>query len=183
MGGRGAAYYAAKHAGRLEALVLLDWSPENAPEGSRRVAQTVANVPETFASVDDAMAYFGADAHSPAGAATRGRYEAYLRPTAGGFELKRSRHFGAQFRRQLDTGVRPAQEVDLWDVVRELRVPTLVVRGSRSDLFAEANVARMRAANPRIEFGEVQAGHHVAGDAPEATLAAVRSFIDSLETA
>ena len=38
MGGRSVTYAAAKHPQRVEALVLVDYSPENAPAGSKRTA-------------------------------------------------------------------------------------------------------------------------------------------------
>src|SRR6266850_7838201 len=55
MGGRSTTYVAARHPERVAALALIDYSPENAPAGSKRVTQTVANTPDRFASVEDAM--------------------------------------------------------------------------------------------------------------------------------
>ena len=49
---------------RIAGLVL-GTPPENAPAGSQRVAQTVANTPDVFASVEDAMRYFKVDPASP----------------------------------------------------------------------------------------------------------------------
>ena len=180
MGGRSASWFAARQPSRVGALVLLDWSPENSPVGSRRVANTVANTPDVFESVADAMAYFGVDGHSPSGAAARERYEAYLSPVEGGFALKRSTFFRDQFRRQLQTGEK-AKGVDLWALVGEITVPTLALRAKGSDLFDAATVPRLLQANPRIELREIEGGHNLAADNPDATLAAIRGFIDSLE--
>jgi esterase len=181
MGGRSATCFTARNANRVAALVLVDWSPENAPEGSKRVATTVANTPDSFATVEAAMQHFGIDANAPAAGAQRERLKNYLRREGEGYVLRRDNFFRDQFRRQLATGEKGAHGVDLWQLLREVSVPTLVLRGLRSDLFAETSVPKVLAANPRIRLQEIDAGHHIAGENPEATHTAVRSFIDSLE--
>ncbi|HZV92329.1 MAG TPA: alpha/beta hydrolase, partial [Caldimonas sp.] len=98
----------------------------------------------------------------------------------GGFALKRSAFFREQFRRQLETGQK-AKGVDLWEAVQRIKAPTLALRASRSDLFSAETVPKLLAANPRIEFREIEGGHNLAGDNPQATLAVMRDFIDSLE--
>lgn len=178
MGARNCAFFAAKNPQRVAALVLVDYSPENAPAGSKRVAQNVANVPDAFATIDEAMAYFKAD---PNDAHKRARFEAYLAHVAGGFAIKRDPHFREQFRKTLATGERPKLGVDMWQVLAELRSPTLVIRGARSDLFAPETVERVKAANPRIRLAEVDAGHNVVGDNLAGFLGAMRPFLASLE--
>lgn len=178
MGGRNSAYFAARNPGRVAALVLVDYTPENAPAGSQRVAQNVAGVPDAFASVEEAMAYFKAD---PRDSKKRARFEAYLAPAAGGLAIKRDPYFREQFRKALATGERAKLGVDMWEALAALRSPTLVVRGARSDLFAPEMVERVKAANSRIHLVEVDAGHNVAGDNPAGFVAAVRPFLASLE--
>ena len=179
MGGRSATCFSAGHPDRVKALVLVDWSPENAPEGSRRVATTVANTPDSFASIDAAIQYFGAD---PGNATTRQRYEAYMEPVPGGYRLKRDDFFRQQFRHQIATGEKASHGVDLWDLLSRVAAPCLVLRGSRSDLFAAATVPKVRQANSSIQVQEIEAGHDVAGDNPKAALAAIRQFINTQET-
>lgn len=181
MGGRNAAYCAAENAGRVKALVLVDYSPENAPEGSQRVTAQIAGAPDTFESVDAAMRYFGADPGTTGGAAQRARFEAYLRKVDGGHAIKRDPFFRDQFRKALQTGERPKPGVDMWQALARLECPALVVRGARSDMFAAATVAKVRAANPRLRIVEVDAGHNVAGENPEGFLAAVRPFLEQVE--
>ena len=177
MGGRNASYFAAKTPARVAGLVLVDYSPENAPGGSKRVTDMVAGQPDVFGSVDEAMRYFGVPKDSP----KRARFEAYLRPVPGGVQVKRDLHFRDQFRRAKETGERPKQGVDMWQVLGELACPTLVVRGAQSDMFAPETVAKVKAANARISLVEVDGGHNVAGDNPQGFLAAVRPFIAGLE--
>jgi pimeloyl-ACP methyl ester carboxylesterase len=173
MGGRNASYFAAKNPARVAGLVLVDYSPENAPAGSKRVTDMVAGQPDVFGSVDEAMRHFGVPKDSP----KRARFEAYLRPVPGGVQVKRDLHFRDQFRRVKETGERPQQTVNMWQVLGELACPTLVVRGAQSDMFAPETAARVKAANARISLVEVDGGHNVAADNPQGFLAAIRPFI------
>jgi pimeloyl-ACP methyl ester carboxylesterase len=181
MGGRNASFAAARNPARVVGLVLVDYSPENAPAGAQRVAKMIAGAPDVFDSVDAAMRYFGADPATPAGQAKRARYEAYLRAIDGGYEIRRDPHFTRQFRRLLETGERPKLGVDMWQVLGEIACPILALRGRQSDMFASDTMPKLRAANPRIRLVELDGGHNIAGDNPAGLVAAVGSFVDSLE--
>lgn len=169
MGGRSATYAAAKHPARVAALALIDYTPENAPAGSRRTAEMVAGVPPKFRSIEEAMGYFRSK--------DRARFEAYLKPVEGGFVLKRDPHFREQFRKLLETGERPNLGVDMWALIGEVRCPILSMRGTRSDMYAPQTVAKMQAANPRLQVVELDAGHNIAGENPEGFLNAIRAFL------
>lgn len=182
MGGRATSYLAATQPGRVAGLVLVDYTPENAPAGTQRVARTVAGTPERFASVDEAMAYFKVDSHSPQGASYRARFEAYLKPVEGGYMLKRDTHFRDQFRRLLETGERAKLGVDMWQVLGQVRAPLLVMRGTRSDMFAPESISKVSATLPQARIVEINAGHNIAGDNLEGFLGALRPFLSSLES-
>ena len=164
MGGRSTTYVAARHPARVAGLALIDYTPENAPAGTKRVSHLVANVPTRFAALEDAMKYFGA--------ADRERFEAYLKPVEGGFVLKRDTYFQNQYK----SGQRPALGVDLWQLLGELRCPVLSMRGTRSDLYAAETKGKMQAANPQVQIAEVDAGHNIAGENPQGFLAALREW-------
>lgn len=178
MGGRSATYFTSNHPDRVAGLVLVDWSPDNAPSGSRRVAQTVANTPDIFSDLAELMHYFGEDADSPKGLGRKARFEAYSRTVPGGLEIKRDPYFRNQFKRQLETGEKVSHGADLWKAVRDVQVPTLILRGTHSDLFAAETLPKLLNANPRFRAVEIDAGHHVAGDNPEAALRAIHQFIN-----
>ena len=168
MGGRPTTYAAAKHPERVAALVLVDYTPENAPAGTKRTTEAVANTPDAFANIDEAMKYFGKD--------DRPRFEQYLKKTDAGYVVKRDTHFRDQFRKVLQTGERPKLGVDMWQLIGEVRCPILSMRGARSDMYAAETVAKMKAANPRIEVVEVDAGHNIAGENPQGFLEAFRKM-------
>lgn len=166
MGGRSTTWLAAKHPERVAGLALIDYSPENAPAGSKRVTQIVANTPDRFASIDEAMKYFNAT--------NRERFENYL---TADLRLKRDSHFRDQFKRLLETGERPKLGVDMWQLLGEVRCPILSMRGSRSDMYAAETMEKMKAANPRLAVVEVEAGHNIAGDNPKGFVTALRPFL------
>jgi len=155
--------------------VLVDYTPETAPAGGNRVTQTVAGVPDHFASIEDAMEYFNAPPTK------RERFEHYLKRVDGGYVLKRDTYFHDQFKKILETGERPRLGVDMWQLIGEVRCPILSMRGMRSDMYAPETAPKMGAANPRLQVIEVDGGHNIAGDNPQGFVAAVRSFLATLE--
>lgn len=176
MGGRNATWCAAENPDRIKSLILCDYSPVNAKEGSQRVTRTVAGVPDRFGSVDDALAYFGKDTDLAADDPYRLRMTAYLKKTDGGLILKRDTFHRTRFQAVLD-GTGPAGGPDMWAALGKVACPVLVVRGSRSDMFAAENVAKVKNTNANITLVEVDASHDVAGDAPEALIAEVTNFL------
>jgi pimeloyl-ACP methyl ester carboxylesterase len=68
--------------------------------------------------------------------------------------------------------------VDLWPAVRQITIPTLILRGADSDIFAVETAQRMQACIPGSQFVEIpRAGHAIPADAPEAFEKAVRDFV------
>jgi pimeloyl-ACP methyl ester carboxylesterase len=170
MGARSATYVAAKAPDRAAGLVLVDYTPENAPAGAQRVTEKVANQPDAFASIEAAMQYLGA--------ADRKRVEAYVKRTDAGYVLKRDLFFRDQFRKALETGERPKLGVDMWQLLAEVHCPMLSLRGARSDMYAPETTNKMKAANPRMQVVEIPgAGHDIPGDNPAALSAALASFL------
>jgi pimeloyl-ACP methyl ester carboxylesterase len=173
MAGRSTTFVAAKHPGRVAGLVLVDFTPENAAAGAKRVTQIVAGTPDSFASVDEAMQYFGKK--------DRVRFENYLKNQNGRFAVKRDTYFRDQFRKLLETGERPKLGVDLWQLIGEVRCPMLSLRGLRSDMYAPESAAKLKATNSLLSVVEVDAGHDIGGENPQGFVAAVRPFLNALE--
>lgn len=181
MGGRSVAWCTANNPALVPAAILVDYSPENAPAGSKRTTERVGGQPDLFESIDAAMRYHGIDPDSETGKGRRARFAAFLRAANGGFQLKRDLYFRDQFKRVLETGEKTKLGVDMWQVLAEIACPTLVIRGAQSDMFAPETVPEVKAANPNITLVEIRGGHNVAGDNPEGFAAAVRTFLDALE--
>ncbi|VCU70582.1 Fluoroacetate dehalogenase [Pigmentiphaga humi] len=181
MGGRICLCTAHWHPERVAALACLDFAPDVAAAGRRNVALRIGNQPDLFESVDQAMAYHGLPAGLPADAPERKRYEAFLKPVAGGYELKRDLHFRDNFRQTLQGKPAPAPAgLDLWAMVRELSMPALFVRGSRSDMFEAPTMDKLRQANPHARVEQIDASHDLAGDNPHDLARVLRAFIAPL---
>lgn len=180
MGGRLVGYCTVECADRIAGLVLIDYSPENAPAGFRRVVESVSGQPDRFESVEAAMRYSGFDPAAPEGKAKRARFEAALRPVDGGYQLKRDLYFRDQFRAIKESGGEQRHDVDMWAALRGIRCPTLVIRGSRSPVFAPETMSKMNDALPHAKFVEVQAGHNIGGENPADLVATLRPFLAQL---
>jgi pimeloyl-ACP methyl ester carboxylesterase len=170
MGGRSTTYAAAKHPGRIAGLALVDYTPDNAPGGAKRTTEIVGNTPDSFPSLEAARMYLGPKKNVE-------RYSFYLKDENGRFSVKRDPHFRDQFKKVLAGGERPKLGLDMWQLIGQVRCPILSVRGRRSDMYAPETVAKMKAANPRLEVVEVDAGHDIAGDNETALVEVLRKWI------
>lgn len=170
MGGRSTTYAAAKHPGRIAGLALVDYTPDNAPGGAKRTTEIVGNTPDSFPSLEAARMYLGPKKNVE-------RYSFYLKDENGRFSAKRDPHFRDQFKKVLAGGERPKLGLDMWQLIGEVRCPILSVRGRRSDMYAPETVAKMKAANPRLEVVEVDAGHDIAGENETALVEVLRKWI------
>jgi pimeloyl-ACP methyl ester carboxylesterase len=166
MGGRSTTFAAAKNPGRITGLALLDYTPENAPAGTRRTTEVVGNTPDSFPSLEAARAYLGPKK-------VLERYKHYLKD----LRVKRDPYFRDQFKKVLAGGERPKLGVDMWQVLGEVRCPILSVRGMRSDMYAPETVAKMEAANPHLLVAEIDAGHDLAGDNPAALVKELKKWM------
>jgi len=174
MGGRSTTYAAAKNPARVAALALIDYTPDNAPAGTKRTTELVGNTPESFPSLEAARAYLNPRK-------TVERYSHYLKQEHSRFSVKRDLFFSAQFKKVLAGGERPKLGVDMWRLLGEVRCPLLSVRGARSDMYAADTVQKMKHANPRLQVAEVEAGHDIAGENPAALIDVLRTFLATVE--
>jgi esterase len=174
LGGRVAIAYAADHPARVERLIVVDIGPEVAAAGRQRVFGAMAQSPERFAAMEEAVAYVRAANPRYTEALVRERVRHGLRPLPdGGFTWKYDRALREQIRLGL---LRDA--IDLWPRWAALRCPTLLVRGAESDILSSETAKRMLQTLPAARLVEVPgAGHTVPGDQPAAFLALVRGFL------
>jgi len=177
MGGRNAIKYTSRHPDRVDRLVIVDIGPDIAPLGAERVRRTAAEAPEEFTDVDGAMAYLRQQAiffTAASEAALRHRVEHGLKKLPSG---RYTWKYDKALRDQRRAGTVP--QIDLWPAVRQIKAPTLIVRGSESDVFSPETAKRMHELIPQSRLVEIPgAGHSVPADAPEAFERAVREFLD-----
>lgn len=172
-GGRVALATAGWNGDRVVAVVLIDFAPDIAADGRRATAERIGRQPDVFASLNEAIAYHGED-DTPA---VRARYEAFLKPVANGYQLRRDLHFRDNFRKVLETG-RPVPVPDfLWPMLASLKIPTLVIRGSQSNMFDAATLTKVKEVAPLTQTFELQGSHDLAGDNPAGLTKALSEFL------
>lgn len=160
---------------RAAGLVLVDFAPDIAAPGRKYTAHRIGGQPDVFASVDEAMTY---DHEDPNDAKRRTRWEAFLKKTDKGYALKRDLHYRDNFKKALETGQSAPVPAFLWPMLGEMTIPTLVVRGSESNMFEAATLDKVREMNPRATAIELQGSHDLAGDNPDGLAKAVSDFLE-----
>lgn len=174
LGGLTGLVLAARRPDLVRRLVLVDATPGSTPDRSQDILDFVAEAEfDSFeAFVDHAAAY---------------------RPGRDRDGLRRSLRHNT---RQREDGTwtwrhdgRPHPTRDRWEVVFEelpkgwahaeaVRCPTLLVRGGRSRIVTDDDIARYRRAIPHVRVEVVaDAGHNIHGEQPGALGAAIAAFM------
>lgn len=176
MGGATALYELGNAATAIaRALVMVDVVPYIEPEGAARILAFMRANPAGFATLDEAV-----DA-----VAEYYPHRSRSKDPSGLMKNLRLRkdgrlhwHWDPRF---VDSPHRmePPQFTEaLLRAARQVRVPTLLVRGLQSDIVSAAGVAQFRECLPALEVFDVAgAGHMVAGDRNDAFNRAVLNFL------
>ncbi len=174
MGGMNAMTFAARNPDRVRALVLVDVGPEVSVDGAREVGRFVAG-PYELDSLDAWVEHTHRYYPWRSKERIRSRLAVSLRETPDG---RLAKQYDARFR----DGFRGITEsrTDPYEVARALRCPTLLVHGASSPVLTREMAERFAAAVDCVELVSIPgASHSVAGDEPEAFVAAVEAFLDS----
>jgi pimeloyl-ACP methyl ester carboxylesterase len=171
MGGINAITCTARYPEQVRALIVIDVGPEIETRGRENI--------QNFTRIDelDSFEAFIERAHhfNPRRslANLRQRLSHNLKQLPSG---KWTWKFDQQ---RLTTGIRSGLGPEgLWEDVRKIRCPTLIVRGGESDILSPAAAERLQAAIPNSRLTIVPgAGHSVMGDNPEGFAAVVQEFL------
>ena len=174
MGGSVAVAYAARYPQEVERLVIVDIGPEVDPAGLRRMGEQRRDPVEEFESVEEVYRLMRSQDPVPPDDMLRHRAR---------FALKR--HPNGKWTWKYDKALRLPREPDrpglggdMWERLTDLRCPTLVVRGERSDILSRETAQGMVAVVPQGSLVEVPgAGHRVPLDNRPGFERAVRQFL------
>jgi pimeloyl-ACP methyl ester carboxylesterase len=166
MGGTHAIRLASAHPERVERLVVVDAGPEPMPEGAERARRLSLERPERFEYADDALAYLRRTSPGYSEEVYANRMRWLFREDAGDFVWRSSREALASI-------MSGARRDDLWDALRTIRCPVLVVRGNRSNVLSAEVAQRMVSTLRDGRLIELDAGHNVALDRPKELAEAV----------
>lgn len=174
MGGTTSFYLVAKKAHpAVKALVLVDIVPRSSPQGVAKIRDFLLRGRSGFASLDEAADAVTAYNPSRPRPSDISGLSKNLRPGADG---RLYWHWDPKW---LDSGGRSDEGVrELLDLAGKVAIPSLLVRGMRSELVKEAGVAEFRAHFPMLEVYDVAgASHMVAGDKNDAFNEGVIGFL------
>lgn len=163
------------------ALVLVDIAPRMEAAGVQRIVEFMRAHLDGFASLEEAARAVAAYlTHRPPPKDLRGLRKNLRRGPDGRYRW----HWDPRFvlgERRPDASQQPER---LLAAARNLRIPTLLVRGRMSDVISEASVREFLEHVPHARYVDVaQAGHMIAGDQNDLFTTAVVDFLRSLRLA
>ena len=180
MGGRNALHFAQKYPQLLQALVIEDIGPEGNKKAMQKTLDLIEMVPVPFASKNAAKEYLTGPFVEKLGggekAMTLGQYfytniEARSDGTADWRFSKVA----------VIDSLMKGHFQPRWDAVRDLKIPTLFIRGDRSEDFPKEEFDRTLQINPQVQGVEIaNSGHWVHFDQPEAFISALKNFFSQL---
>lgn len=158
MGGRIAMAYAGKHPEKLDRLIINDIGPDS-EAGSDRITGEAATTPETFTSLDEAIAYRRKLNTALGRLSDEAQREQALynvrQASDGRWVWKNDLTF---LKQRSDRGASGYPE--LWDVLARFQRPALLVWGAKSDVLSDAQAKKIIATLPKGEIVTVpDVGH------------------------
>jgi 2-succinyl-6-hydroxy-2,4-cyclohexadiene-1-carboxylate synthase len=174
MGGRLALYLALRHPERCSGLFLESASP-GIDDATERQTRREADKRRASAMESGDFEAFLADWYGQPLFASLSRREGLVQRM---IEARR-RNVPAELARSL-RGLGAGSQPSLWRGIATLRVPALAVTGALDDRYVGI-AGRMAALNPRVQTVVVAgAGHNVRLEAPQAYLASLQDFLESI---
>jgi pimeloyl-ACP methyl ester carboxylesterase len=173
MGGINAITFTARHPEKVRALIIVDVSPEVQARGVENIRSFIQAADEL-----DSFEEFVERAHqfNPRRSLEnlRSRLSHNLKQLASGkWTWKYDKAL-----RSPERGFQASALLNLWDDVRAIRCPTLIIKGGESDILSAESAAKLQAAIPGSCLAEVPgAGHSVMGDNPAGFVKAAREFL------
>jgi pimeloyl-ACP methyl ester carboxylesterase len=171
MGGINSITYAARYPETVKALIIVDVGPEIETQGRENI--------QHFTRIDelDSFEAFVERAHR---FNSRRSLENLRQRLSHNLQQQPNGKWTWKFdQKRLGSGGRSGIGPEgLWEDVRKIRCPTLIIRGGESDILTPAAAKRLQAAIPQSRLVTVPgAGHSVMGDNPEGFASAVQEFL------
>ena len=176
MGGRNSMAFAGQYPERLERLCIVDIGPRIEPAGGNRITEELRNLPPQFDNFEDALAHVQTGNRFASESVMRRRLGGQTYETSDG---KIGWKFDPTIREQRINGT-AAPAADLWPALERITCPTLVVRGTETDLLTEETAQQMIDTLAQGTLVEIErAGHMVFEDNPADFIAAAKNWLNS----
>ena len=174
MGGRNSMAFAGAHPERLERLCVVDIGPRIEAAGGNRITEELRAIPPHFDNFEDALAHVQGGNRFASEAVMRRRLAGQTRQLPDG---KLGWKFDPEIREQRINGT-AAPAADLWPALENITCPTLVVRGTETDLLTQETADQMVSTLAQGSMVNIErAGHMVFEDNPSDFIAAVKSWL------
>ena len=174
MGGRNSMAFTARYPEKVQKLIIVDVGPVIDPKGAERISREVSEVPEEFDSFDAVVEHMAKQNRFAADPVLRRRLQYATKELPNG---KFGWRYDLAIREQRRQGA-AAPALDLWPALAQITCPTLVVRGTDTDLLSPEVARRMEDELAQGKLVEVQrAGHMVFEDNPEDFISQLASFL------
>jgi pimeloyl-ACP methyl ester carboxylesterase len=179
MGGLTALVAEGEGAGLARALVLVDVAPKTEEAGVLRILEFMSSHLDGFASLEEvADAIAGYNPHRPRPRNLDGlKKNVRLREDGRWYW-----HWDPEFLTIRDEAARQVSESRLEAAARGITVPTMLVRGTDSDVVSASGALALQQLIPSARVVEASAGHMVAGDDNDIFTHAVSGFLDEVLT-
>lgn len=163
--------YLVRKPGRIRNLVAGDFRTGFTPEELEQSLQQSLRPQREFATADESIERF-VSSLSPTVASRETLQHlakhAIRQTTTGGWALR------------FDRAVLAAQEMNPWEVYRQVRVPTLVLRGAKSPMMSHDAAMMVGEAIPGANVVEIdEAYHHLFLDQPARFISLVQAFMST----
>ena len=174
MGGRNSMAFAGQYSDRLERLCIVDIGPRIEPAGGNRITEELRNLPPEFDSFEAALAHVQTGNRFASESVMRRRLAGQSQELPNG---KIGWKFDPAIREQRINGT-AAPAADLWPALERITCPTLLVRGTETDLLTEETARQMVDTLAQGTLAEIErAGHMVFEDNPADFIAAVKTWL------
>ena len=178
MGGANSIVYASRNPEIVETLVIVDIGPHTGTStGGARINQELNNTPTEFDSLGDVKIFWRKQRPSISEHALNERVNFTIKQLdSGKYGFKWDVHGIANGR---INATQP--EIDMWDCVRKIQCPTLLIRGSNSDVLQSEVAIEMIKQNSNITLIEIpEATHYVHDDQLDLFNQEVNSFYQKI---
>ena len=173
LGGWVCSYLAYKEPNLVEKLIVVDSSPWPKESTADEIKQILSYLPESFSSREKAREFFKQAVKKQ----VFSQQLSYFLMSSLDKESKSSIRFlfDKQGLFQLLSAVR---KLDYPSVIKQLKIPTLFLRGERSSHFSKEDLEKTLALNPIIKAHEIKnSGHWLHSEQPQAFIIALKNFL------
>lgn len=174
MGGMIGSVYSATYPGRVKAFMLVDTTIKMTPERIADFSAISNREGRHYASQDEFIAAYKVH---PGGSTAAPEIHRHIAQSSG-------RQFDdGRWRHKVDRKVYGNREmVDSFPLWNKIKIPTLLMKGERSQRIDPVTVADVKSRAPQVEVAEVaNADHHITLDNPAGFIQVARAFLDKIK--